>query len=69
VWSLNSRELVGVLRGVDRGCGGSGNGQAEGHCDSVIGIDASEAAPIVVTGGGQHDCTVKVWVRGVVDNS
>ncbi len=62
VWSLNSRELLGLLRGVEKGCGG-GKGDAQGHCDAIIGIDASEAAPVVVTGGGPRDRTVKVWVR------
>lgn len=61
VWSLNSRELVGVLRGVEKGVGGKG--ESQGHCDSVMAIDASEAAPVVVTGGRSKDSTVKVWVR------
>ena len=64
MWSLNSRELVGILRGVEMGSGGDGRqGEHHGHCDKVFGVDASEMAPIVVTGGGPRDRTVKVWVR------
>ena len=59
VWNLNSRELVGVLRGRDKGTtGGEG---AQGHSDEVMGIDASDVASIVVT--GSKDTTVKVWKR------
>jgi len=59
VWNLNSRDLVGVLRGRDKDTtGGEG---AQGHSDAVVGIDASEVASIVVT--GSKDTTVKVWKR------
>lgn len=64
VWSLNSRELVGVLRGVTThtdAMGSGSGGKHVGHSDSVLGIDASEVAPIVATGG--KDNLVKVWKR------
>ena len=64
MWSLNSRELVGILRGVEKGNGKADrSGERHGHCDVVIGIDASEIAPVVVTGAGSKDCSIKVWVR------
>ena len=56
VWSLNTRECLGILRGRP-----SAESNGEGHCDFVSSIHTSQVTPHVVTGGGAADCTIKIW--------
>jgi COMPASS component SWD3 len=57
-WSLNTRECVGLLRGR-----AGRDAEGDGHCDVVMGIDASEGRPLVATGGGPADRAVKLWAK------
>ncbi len=53
VWDLNSRKVV------QRELGAAAGGQ--GHGAATLCITAHPAQPLVVTGGQEPDCTVKVW--------
>ena len=63
VWSLNTRECLGVLRGK-----GSTEESGTGHCDAVMGIDASSVSAHVVTSGSSADCTVKLWKHSSISS-
>lgn len=58
VWSLNTRDCLGVLRGRP-----SVESNGDGHCDVVSSIHTSQVTPHVATGGGTADCTIKIWAH------
>lgn len=61
IWSLNTRECLGILRGKP-----SAESHGDGHCDVVSAIHTSQATPHVVTGAGSADCTIKIWTHKAV---
>lgn len=56
MWDLNSRVCRGILRGKP-----SREAEGHGHCDVVLGVEASSVQPLIVTAAGSGDCTVKIW--------
>ena len=55
-WDLNSKEVVGVLRGRPTAASSDG-----GHCDVPLAVDCSSEAPLIASGGGDADRTIKLW--------
>ena len=53
MWDLNSRRLI--QRELGSRDGGAG------HAAAALCIAAHESQPLVVTGGQEPDCAVKVW--------
>lgn len=53
VWGLNSRKVM------QRELGAAAGGQ--GHGAAALCITAHPARPVVVTGGQEPDCCIKVW--------
>jgi COMPASS component SWD3 len=53
VWDLNSRKVL--QRELGSAAGGAG------HSAAALCIAAHPAAPLVVTGGQEPDCSIKVW--------
>jgi len=53
VWDLNSRKMI------QRELGAAAGGQ--GHAAAALCITAHPTQPLVVTGGQEPDCAIKVW--------
>ena len=56
LWDLNQRNIKGILRGR-----ATADSPGDGHCDVVHSVDTSAVDPIIGSGGGEKDKTLKVW--------
>ncbi|KAK9909595.1 hypothetical protein WJX75_004688 [Coccomyxa subellipsoidea] len=56
IWHLNSKQLVQQLQGRP-----DENAPGDGHCDTVLAVDAHPKMSVIASGALEKDKTVKIW--------